>query len=74
MRYLITLTTQPGDVVLDPYAGSGTTLVAAKQLGRCYSGAEKTEEYVPIIKARLTVDGAERNGTEPRTKQRRTTH
>jgi len=38
--FFIQLTTEPGDVVLDPFAGSGTTLVAAKRLGRRWVGYE----------------------------------
>lgn len=43
----------PGDVVLDPFAGSGTTLLAAKELGRRYVGIEINPEYVQIINRRL---------------------
>jgi len=42
-----------GDVVLDPFAGSGTTLKAAKELGRHYIGIEINDDYIPIIKRRL---------------------
>ena len=54
MSYLIKMVTPKGGVVLDPFAGSGTTLVAAKQNGFDYIGIELTEEYIPIIEARLS--------------------
>jgi len=55
MEYLIKMVTKPGGVVLDPFAGSGSTLVAAKQNGYDYIGIELTEDYIPIIKARLSL-------------------
>lgn len=54
MSYLITLGSRPGDLVLDPFAGSFTTCVAAKQLGRNFIGIEREKEYVEIGKDRLT--------------------
>lgn len=54
MSYLITLGSRPGDVVLDPFLGSGTTAIAAKQLGRQFIGIEREKEYIEIAEARLS--------------------
>ena len=43
-----------GDVVLDPMAGSGTTLKVAKKLNRKYIGIEISKEYIEIISKRLS--------------------
>lgn len=53
MSYLITLFSREGDVVLDPFVGSGTTVVAAKMLNRIGIGIEREAEYAEIAKARL---------------------
>ena len=50
---IILSSTLPGDTTLDPLAGSGTTLVVAKQLGRNSIGMEIDPEYVKIIRSRL---------------------
>lgn len=52
-EYLIKTYTQPGDVVLDPVIGSGTTAVAARKLGRNFYGCDSSEEYVAIATKRL---------------------
>lgn len=44
---------RPGDVVLDPFTGSGTTLQVAKHLGRKAVGIELNSEYLPMIERRL---------------------
>lgn len=53
MRYLVRTYTNPGDVVLDPCCGSGTTCVAAKQEGRHYIGIEKEQRYADIGRQRI---------------------
>lgn len=53
MRWIIDKTTAPGQIILDPYAGSGSTLVAAKELGRNYIGIEITQDYCAIAVERL---------------------
>ncbi len=50
---IILSSTLPDDVVLDPFSGSGTTLVVAKQLQRHYIGIEIDPIYVDLIKKRL---------------------
>lgn len=53
MSYLITLGSRAGDVVLDPFVGSGTTAVAAKALAREYIGIERDADYLRIAEARV---------------------
>jgi DNA modification methylase len=54
MKYLIRLVTPPNGIVLDPYAGSGSTGKAAILEGFNYLLIEREDEYLPIIEARLT--------------------
>lgn len=49
----VRITSAPNDFVLDPYAGSGTTLLAAERLGRRWVGIELKEEYVRLMQRRL---------------------
>ena len=53
MSYLITLGSRPGDIILDPFAGSGTTGIACKLESRDYILIELMPEYYDIMKARL---------------------
>ena len=54
MKYLCTITKTPtGGIVLDPFCGSGTTLMACKETGRDYIGIEKDKEYVEIARKRI---------------------
>jgi len=53
MAYLISMGSRPGDIVLDPFCGSGTTCLAAKLLDRKFIGIERVEAYYEIAKARV---------------------
>jgi DNA modification methylase len=53
MRYLVRLVTPPGGTVLEPFAGSGTTLMAATMEGFNSIGIEMTDDYLPIIEGRV---------------------
>lgn len=50
---IILASTHPGDVVFDPFLGSGTTSVVAKKLGRRFSGIEIDETYCSLCEKRL---------------------
>lgn len=54
MEILISNSTNPGEVVLDPFIGSGTTAIACINTGRQYIGIEKDEEYYEIAKKRIS--------------------
>jgi len=53
MSYLITLGSRAGDVVLDPFSGSGTTAKMASLMGRNYIGIEIIPEYCDIARKRI---------------------
>lgn len=57
----IEISSNEGDLVLDPFMGSGSTAVAAAQLGRNYIGFERSEEYCYIIENRLNELGLKNN-------------
>ena len=76
---IIRVSSREGDLVLDPFGGSGTTLAVAKKLGRSFLGMELSESYADRITARLAgiapgdpLDGAaEPLKTAPATKDGR---
>ena len=57
LEFLIKSYTQPNDLVLDCVMGSGSTGVAAKNLGRKFIGIERDDEYFEIAKTRLFKGG-----------------
>jgi len=56
-QMLVEFASNPADLILDPFAGSGTTCVAAKMLGRRYIGIEISEEYCKIARQRIENTG-----------------
>ena len=57
LRYLIEQSTMKGELVLDPFAGSGASLLAAKESGRSYLGFEIDKEH--FLKAQARLQGLE---------------
>lgn len=53
IKRLILASSEQDELILDPFAGSGTTLVAAKELGRDYIGIEISQEYCDIAQKRI---------------------
>ncbi len=60
VRRALLASTQEGDLVFDPFCGSGTTAVAAKELNRFFAGAELEEEFAELAGRRIgaTVRGS----------------
>ena len=55
-RRLIKLYSYPGDLIVDPFVGSGTTVLAAARLGRWAYGCDISERYVALARARLAAE------------------
>ena len=55
MKWCIELFSKPGDRILDPFLGSGTTGVAAKLLDRNFIGIERDPEYMTIATRRIAL-------------------
>jgi site-specific DNA-methyltransferase (adenine-specific) len=65
MRELVEDFTDPGDLILDPFAGSGTTGLAARFLGRRFVGWERDANYHAIATRRLRGDEAKPDARKP---------
>lgn len=61
----VNLTTNPGDIVLDPFVGSGTTALASQGLGRHYIGIDLNADYASDARRRLA-EQRRQLGIEPR--------
>jgi modification methylase len=53
LHRVIVASTKPGDVILDPFFGSGTTGAVAKRLGRHFIGIEREKTYADVARARI---------------------
>jgi len=68
LHRVLVASTDPGDVVLDPFSGSGTTAAVAKKLGRRFIGIEREKKYIKLANKRLdriTACDAESLGVTP---------
>ena len=64
MRQLVKMVAPEGAIILDPFAGSGSTGKASVLEGRRFIGIEMTDEYLPIIQGRLEHAIEQRKGTK----------
>ena len=65
MRDLVSDYSEPGDLVVDPCCGAGTTLAAAKTLGRRWIGGDIDPAHADIARARCAAYPGERGATLP---------
>ena len=65
LHRVLLASTKPGDIVLDPFFGTGTTGAAAKRLGRRFIGVERETSYIDIARARIAkIEPAPKEGLE----------
>ena len=67
LERIIRASSRPGDVVLDPFCGSGTTCVAAQRLGREWVGVEKVDRVLEVLRRRLNRETQIRPAGQART-------
>lgn len=65
LERLVLALSSPGEIVLDPYAGSGTTLAVAGRLGRVFVGMDQSEVAIETAIARLRLDAPGQYGRQP---------
>ncbi|MFL5243990.1 MAG: DNA methyltransferase [Gemmataceae bacterium] len=65
LERIIRVSSNPGELVFDPFAGSGTTLAAAKRLDRRYLGFELSAEYADKVRQRLDSVQSEKRSNLP---------
>ena len=71
LHRVIVGTTNPGDTILDPFFGTGTTGAVAKKLGRHYIGIEREDDYIKVAEKRLkNTRRYDREGLEVTTSKR----
>lgn len=63
MRWVVEKFTHPGDLVLDPYMGSGPVARACSDTGRCYLGVELVEDYCKVAVGRLAQQALDMSDT-----------
>ena len=57
MMWLVNCLSRPGELVVDPFCGSGTTGIAAVRLGRCFHGVETDEQFRNAARRRIAAYG-----------------
>ena len=71
LHRILTASTRPGDVVLDPFFGTGTTGAVARRLGRHFVGVEREPAYIAAAEARIaSVEPAPESAVEPTASKR----
>lgn len=73
LERIIKVSSSPGDLVFDPFAGSGTTLAVARKLARDYLGCEQSPDYAKQARQRIEAAAPAVNGTAKKPRSRRVT-
>ncbi|MEQ9459904.1 MAG: site-specific DNA-methyltransferase [Phycisphaeraceae bacterium] len=71
LERIIKVSSNPGDLVFDPFTGSGTTLAVARRLARDYLGCEQGKDYAKLAQKRINAVETQINGTSPKPRSRK---